>query len=233
MELFCSRIEKTNFAVLMYLMGVVQFGSFRLKLHRSGWPDMDESPYFVNFRIEEDGGPLTSDQARFVGQQLGYWYQDNVPIMDPNSRFIAGIPRAGTLLAEGFQSVMPEIVLAKMNKEGGKESEIKASIEGNIVPKSLGLVVDDVATDGGSKIEVDERIRGCGFGVDRFIIVVDRGGVSELREKRYNIEAMYGLPELMGIYRERKIISTDQHTRILGYDAYVKEYKASHPPVAA
>jgi orotate phosphoribosyltransferase len=118
-----------------------------------------------------------------------------------------------------------------MRKADGKESQIQACIDGEIPQGSLGIAIDDVATDGASKIEVATRIRecGCGFNIDRFVIMVDRGGVSELQEKGYDIRAMYNLGELMGIYLEKQIISPDQHAKILGYDAYMKQYKASHP----
>ncbi len=217
--------------------GVVQFGEFRLKAHREGFPNMDPSPFFINLRTEEDGGPLTVEQAQEIGFQTGLIIAERVPaLLACPPKFLAGIMRAGGPLAEGMIRVFPEgkVNLLYIAKTGGKESGY-GEVRGSCNSGDAGFMVDDVVTDSKSKEQANVVMRECGLTSSGCIVVVDReaGGAERMAKAGIPIHAAFTLTNLMTCYRDQGAIDAAMFERVMAYGAYQQEYMATHEKVVA
>jgi uridine monophosphate synthetase len=226
---------QTGLASLLLELGVVQFGDFRLKAHREGYPNMDPSPFFINLRTADDGGPLLLDQAREIGFQTGLIIAERVPaLLACPPKFLAGIMRAGGPLAEGMISVFPEgqVNLLYIAKTGGKESGY-GEVKGTCNSGDAGFLVDDVVTDSKSKEQANVVMRECGLTSSGCIVVVDReaGGAEKMAKAGIPIHAAFTLTNLMTCYRDQGAIDDAMFERIMGYGAYQQSYMAANPPV--
>jgi orotate phosphoribosyltransferase len=81
-----------------------------------------------------------------------------------------------------------------------KDHGIAQWIEGDLVPGARVVVIDDVATTGGSTIKAIERARENGLDVVRAIVLVDRqeGGLDNIRLHVPDARALITRDELMG-----------------------------------
>lgn len=141
--------------------GVLQFGEFTLK---SGL----KSPYFFNL------GKISSGPAL---NKLGYVYAKRIAELNlkPDVLFgpaYKGIPIA-TATAMSLSSMGIDVEIAFDRKEAKSHGE-----RGNVVGASMDskrvLVVDDVVTDGASKVEAFEMIRANAGNPIAVLIALDR-----------------------------------------------------------
>jgi orotate phosphoribosyltransferase len=84
-----------------------------------------------------------------------------------------------------------------------KDHGIVRWIEGDLAPGSRVVVIDDVATTGGSTIRAVERARAEGMDVVRSVILVDRqeGGLDRIREHVPDVAAVITRDELLSAWR--------------------------------
>lgn len=77
-------------------------------------------------------------------------------------------------------------------------------IEGDMVPGESVVIIDDVATTGGSTIKAIERARKSGLEVIKVVILVDRqeGGLENIRKHIDNVSAIITKEELFKQYKE-------------------------------
>ncbi len=80
-----------------------------------------------------------------------------------------------------------------------KDHGIAQWVEGDLQPGARVVVIDDVATTGGSTIKAVERARENGLGVVRALVLVDRqeGGLDNIREHVPDTRALITRDELM------------------------------------
>ncbi len=73
-------------------------------------------------------------------------------------------------------------------------------IEGDLQPGDRVVIIDDVATTGGSTIKAIQRARSEGMEVMRAVILVDRqeGGLENIRTHVDDVRAVITREELMG-----------------------------------
>jgi orotate phosphoribosyltransferase len=79
-------------------------------------------------------------------------------------------------------------------------------IEGDVQPADRVVVIDDVATTGGSTIKAIERARAEGLDVVEAVVLVDRqeGGLENIRRHVEAVTAIINRDELVAAYREQK-----------------------------
>jgi orotate phosphoribosyltransferase len=72
-------------------------------------------------------------------------------------------------------------------------------VEGDVQPGQAVVIIDDVATTGGSTIKAIERARSEGLEVVKSVILVDRqeGGLDNIREHVADVSAIVTRDELM------------------------------------
>lgn len=160
--------------------GCIKFGEFKLK---SGIM----SPVYVDFRVLVSKPDLLRD--------IGCALADRVKQIGCDR--IAGIPYAGIpiAVATSLASNVPMIYARKEAKQYGTGK----LIEGEFNAGERVLVIDDVVTDGASKIETIEPLREAGLMVTDVLVVLDReqGGARILERAGYRLHSLCTLSQVI------------------------------------
>jgi uridine monophosphate synthetase len=110
---------------------------------------------------------------------------------------LAGLPYAAIPIATAvsLQGNYPMIYPRKEAKAYGT----KAEIEGEFHAGEISLVIDDLATTGGSKFEAIEKLTGAGLAVKDVVVLVDRqsGAKESLEQAGYNLHAVLTISDLL------------------------------------
>jgi uridine monophosphate synthetase len=160
--------------------GCIKFGSFTLK---SGL----QSPIYIDLRQIITYPKLL--------EQVGQAY---LPILN-NLQFsrIAGLPYAAIPIATAISLAgnYPMIYPRKEVKTYGT----KAQIEGQYQAGETVVVIDDLATTGGSKFEAIEKLTGVGLVVKDVVVLVDRqsGAKESLEQAGYSMHAVLTIGQLL------------------------------------
>lgn len=166
--------------VRLFDAGCIKFGEFKLK---SGIL----SPVYVDFRILVDNPQLLKLVARHVGYKTSTLKFDR----------IAALPYAGLPIgvAVALERDIPLIYPRKEVKEHGTGR----AIEGNFKPGERVVVVDDVITDGASKIEGIKPLEDAGLEVKDVVIILDReqGGKKILANAGYTLHSIMTLTKAL------------------------------------
>jgi uridine monophosphate synthetase len=165
--------------------GCVKFGEFTLK---SGMI----SPIYIDLR-------RIITFPRLLGQ-VGAAY---LPLLK-GLQFdrIAGLPYAAIPIATAIclAGDYPMIYPRKEAKAYGT----KAEIEGEYHAGETVVVVDDLATTGGSKFEAIEKLTGAGLAVHDVVVLIDRqsGAREALEEAGFHFHAVVTITELLDYWEK-------------------------------
>lgn len=201
--LFCKGkgFLRQDLAALFYLIGAVEISPWGTKVKDLG---IEQSLCTIDFRTQQEDGPLTFDQARFVGQQLGLWYLIHYSDCQPVD-FILEISQVGTPLVLGFSEAYGVSIIS--------------STEG-VSPDDRILIIADTLTTGlKSKVDV---ITKPGLDIE-FVTIVDQGCSEEF--KGHVIHSMFSLPELIDAYHTANIIPEEVYREIMAYNNFAKDMK--------
>ncbi len=162
---------------LLKELKVVQTGEFILASGK-------KSNYFVNIKrastspkvlreIGKEMAPFVGD-AKIAGMALG------------------AVPLA---VAVALETGQPFVMVRKEPKDHGT----KELIEGEVSPGDKFVVVEDVATTGGSTLKVVNALRAKGANVVRAIVVVDReeGAIQLLTEHGIELVSLFKVQDLV------------------------------------
>lgn len=170
----------TNLYNAIFDAGCIKFGEFKLK---SGIM----SPVYCDFR----GLVSTPDLLAEVGKALAG------KAREIGCDRIAGIPYAGLPLgvAASLAGGIPMIYPRKEAKDYGTKKLIEGAYnEGDKI-----LVIDDIITDGASKIEAIEPLKAAGLVVTDILIILDReqGGDKILAKAGYKLHSLGTLSQIL------------------------------------
>jgi uridine monophosphate synthetase len=191
-----SRITNHELAALadgLLEAGCIKFGEFTLK---SGL----KSPIYIDLRqIITYPGLL---------RRIGEAY---LPLIrDLKFDRLAGLPYAAIPIATAVSLAgnYPMIYPRKEVKTYGT----KAEIEGEFHAGETALVIDDLATTGGSKFEAIEKLTGAGLKVTDVIVLVDRqsGAKEALEEAGYHLHAVLTIGELLDYWEAAGKVEKDK-----------------------
>ncbi len=187
--------EKSIAALADSLMeaGCVKFGEFTLK---SGL----KSPIYIDLRRIISYPKLLEQVASAF-----------LPLVS-NLSFtrIAGLPYAAipiataVSLAGGYPMIYP--------RKEVKTYGTKAEIEGEYHAGETVVVIDDLATTGGSKFEAIEKLTGAGLVVKDVVVLIDRqsGAKDALAKAGFNLHAVLTISELLDYWEKTGRIGKDK-----------------------
>jgi uridine monophosphate synthetase len=123
---------------------------------------------------------------------------------------IAGLPYAAIPIATAIslQGNYPMIYPRKEVKTYGT----KAEIEGEYHTGETVVVIDDLATTGGSKFEAIEKLTGAGLVVKDVVVLVDRqsGAKESLAQAGYSMHAVLTIGQLLEYWEGNGKVEKDK-----------------------
>jgi uridine monophosphate synthetase len=183
----------TSLADGLLSAGCIKFGEFTLK---SGL----KSPIYIDLRQIITYPKLL--------EQIGAAY---LPLLQ-ELQFdrIAGLPYAAIPIATAvsLQGNYPMIYPRKEVKTYGT----KAEIEGEYHAGETIVVLDDLATTGGSKFEAIEKLTGVGLVVKDVVVLVDRqsGAKESLAQAGYSMHSVLTISQLLAYWEENGKVEKDK-----------------------
>jgi orotate phosphoribosyltransferase len=188
------------FALELHRIGVVKFGEFTLK---SG----QKSPVYVDFR-----GLVSHPSAlRMAGEALV------AAVRGLQFDVLAGLPYAGLPLAvsASLAGNLPMVYPRKESKEYGT----RRRVEGEFTAGQTAVVLDDVITTGGAKLELIEPLQAEGLVVRDVVVLIDReqGGREALAAHGFALHAVFTLRQVLEALRRHASISEAQYAEVMAY----------------
>jgi len=195
----------SEIAGALFGSGCLKFGSFRVK---SG----ALSPYYIDLSC------LLSSPGDFrcvvdaVADEI-----ERVMVIDRVDK-LASIELKGALLLPSIacRLNLPCVVVRKAEKKYGVTGKI---VGGKVVNGELILFLDDVVTDGRSKLEGTKPLEELGARVETIMVVVDReqGGREKLERAGYKYRALTSISKLVKCLLQSSCISGEQADAVLDY----------------
>ena len=173
--------------------GCIKFGDFTLK---SGL----QSPIYIDLR-----------RIITYPKLLAQVSQAYLPLLS-NLQFsrIAGLPYAAIPIATAISLAgnYPMIYPRKEVKTYGT----KAEIDGEYHAGETVVVIDDLATTGGSKFEAIEKLTGAGLVVKDVVVLVDRqsGAKESLEQAGYSMHAVLTITQLLDYWEKTGRVEKDK-----------------------
>ncbi len=165
--------------------GCIKFGEFTLK---SGL----KSPIYIDLR-----------QIITYPKLLAQIASAYLPILHRLSFLrIAGLPYAAIPIATAI-SLAGNYPMIYPRKEA-KTYGTKAEIEGEYHAGETVVVIDDLATTGGSKFEAIEKLTGAGLVVKDVVVLIDRqsGAKESLAQAGYSLHAVLTITQMLDHWEE-------------------------------
>ena len=186
----------------LYDTGCVKFGEFTLK---SGI----KSPVYVEFRVTisnpsllKEIGKVLADKAREIGCDR-----------------LCAIPYAGLPLgvATSIEGNIPLVYSRKEIKTYGTGK----LIEGKFEETDKILVIDDIVTDGASKIEAIRPLKAEGLNVTDILVIIDReqGGTKLLAEAGYKLHSIGTWSQILEYLKSVNKIEDDLYNKVKDFIA--------------
>ncbi len=192
--------KKERLMIDLFQIGVLKFGDFLLK---SGL----KSPFYIDLRI------LVSYPK--VLQDVAFVYKE---ILDELcfDRMMA-VPYTAIPIATAI-SLLNKKPLIYSRKEV-KSYGIKRPVEGEYKRGETVVLIDDMITTGGSKIETIRLVESLGLKVKDVVVLFDRlqGGRKELKKEGYRLHSAFTIFNWLDILKKNKKIDENKYQDVVNY----------------
>lgn len=189
-------------ATLLRDIGAIQFGNFKLTSGKT-------SPYYIDLRLAPSHPELFRRIRDLCVKALS---EIDAPVDK-----LAGVPVAGLPLttAVSLKLDYPLIFVRK----GGRGHGGEKVVEGSLSSGERVVVIDDVATTGGSLMNAAEGIRKEGGKVEHAIVVVDReeGAREKLRAEGIALHVCMGIKEVVEYLHSIGSLGDENFSAVIEY----------------
>jgi len=188
-----TNYELSSLADELLSAGCIKFGDFTLK---SGL----KSPIYIDLRRIISHPKLLAEIA-----------QAYLPIISTlEFSRIAGLPYAAIPIATAI-SLAGNYPMIYPRKEA-KSYGTKAEIEGEYQAGETALIIDDLATTGGSKFEAIEKLTGAGLVVKDVVVLIDRqsGAKESLAQAGFAMYSVLTISQLLEYWEKSGKVEKDK-----------------------
>ncbi len=185
-----------EFATFLHEKGAIKFGDFTLTSGK-------KSSYYIDLRIV----PSFPHQFRKMIKRLQNNISEKIGL--DNFDCLVSVPTSGLVIASALaiETVKPLIYVRNKPKDYGTSK----SIEGSFEQGKKALMIDDVATTGGSVVNAIKSLKEAGIVIsDAFIIINRMEGASEaLEAEGVKIHNLTDILEITNSLYDQNLISND------------------------
>ena len=184
----------------MFKIGAIKFGNFKMK---SGLM----TPVYIDLRVLVSAPKVLKEIA-----------QEYVKILKKLSfKRMIGLPYTALPIVANIAAInnKPWIYMRKEVKEYGT----KKAIEGAYNTGEKIVMIDDMITNGLSKVETLKPLEELGLKIKDIVVLVDReqGGRAHLEEKGYSFHNVFTLAQWLKVLFENKKISKPKYEEVITY----------------
>lgn len=182
-----------EFAKFLHQKGIIKFGDFTLASGK-------KSSYYVDLRLV----PSYPHEFRMMIKHLQNDVATNIGLDNFDS--IVSVPTGGLVIASALaiETVKPLIYVRSKPKEYGTSK----SVEGKIQDGMKVLMIDDVATTGGSVVNAIKSLREANIRVTDAYVIVNRmeGADEALKEQGVSMHSILNIMQITQILHEQNLV---------------------------
>lgn len=195
-----------EFAMFLYQNNIIKFGEFTLASGK-------KSSYYIDLRLV----PSYPVQFRKMIKALQNLIRNQVENDVELDRFdaIATVPTGGLVVATALATDILKPLIYTRDKP--KKYGTAKTIEGKIYDKMQIVLIDDVATTGGSVVQAVKALREADIKVSEAYVIVDRleGDATEtLKNMDVNMYSLTNILDIVNILLEQKLVTLDTVQKI-------------------
>lgn len=185
-----------EFTIFLFKNQIIKFGDFTLASGK-------KSPYYVDLRLvasfPQEFRKMVKHLEKMIVESIG---------LDKFDSFVS-VPTGGLVIASALslETVKPLIYVRSKPKDYGTSK----SIEGKIFDGMKVLMIDDVATTGGSVINAIQSLRDSKITVNEVFVIVNRleGANEALEELNIKTHSVLDILQITEILVNEKLIEKE------------------------
>ena len=185
-----------EFATFLYQKGIIKFGDFTLASGK-------KSSYYVDLRLV----PSYPHEFRKMIKYLENEIAQNVGLDKFDS--IVSVPTGGLVIASALaiETVKPLIYVRSKPKDYGTSK----SVEGKIHDGMKVVMIDDVATTGGSVVNAIKSLKQVNISVNDAYVIVNRmeGAEDALNEDGVKMHSILDILQITEVLHEQNLVDDE------------------------
>ena len=185
-----------EFATFLHQKGIIKFGDFTLASGK-------KSSYYVDLRLV----PSYPHQFRTMIKYLQNNITESVGLSSFDS--LVSVPTGGLVIASALaiETVKPLIYVRSKPKDYGTSK----SVEGQIHEGMKVVMIDDVATTGGSVVNAIKSLKEANITIEDAYVIVNRmeGADEALKELGVKLHSITNIIQITQALHEQKLVDGD------------------------
>ena len=185
-----------EFATFLHQKGIIKFGNFTLASGK-------KSSYYVDLRLV----PSYPHQFRTMIKYLQNNIVESIGLNSFDS--LVSVPTGGLVIASALaiETVKPLIYVRSKPKDYGTSK----SIEGQIQEGMKVVMIDDVATTGGSVVNAIKSLKEANITIEDAYVIVNRmeGADEALKELGVKLHSITNIIQITQALHEQKLVDDD------------------------
>lgn len=183
-----------EFSTFLHENGAIKFGDFTLSSGK-------KSSYYIDLRIV----PSFPHQFRKMIKHLQNEISENIGL--DNFDYLVSVPTSGLVIASALATETVKPLIYVRNKPKGYGTS--KSIEGHFESGKKALMIDDVATTGGSVISALKSLKDAGIVITDAFVIVNRmeGADKALESEGVKMHDLANILEITNSLHEQNLIS--------------------------